>query len=109
MMIQYALHESAYLDAAKYYHKVWETPSIKEEVNGRGREACTSRPKRRYFTHFLYIRLSNTLCTMLFLHHMTTSNPTCFTVCSSTPHLQDSSCTSKLPTQWQEHRIHRLP
>ena len=109
MMIQYALHESAYLDAAKYYHKVWETPSIKEEVNGRGREACTSGPKRRCFTHFLYIRLSNTLCTMLFLHHMTTSNPTCFTVCSSTPHLQDSSCTSKLPTQWQEHRIHRLP
>ncbi|KAI1789766.1 hypothetical protein LXA43DRAFT_1182999 [Ganoderma leucocontextum] len=39
MMIQYALYQSAYLDAAKYYHKVWETPSIKEEVNGRGREA----------------------------------------------------------------------
>ncbi|TBU34673.1 hypothetical protein BD311DRAFT_290970 [Dichomitus squalens] len=39
MMIQYALHQSAYLDAAKYYHKVWETPAIKEEVNGRGREA----------------------------------------------------------------------
>ena len=38
MMIQYALHQSAYLDAAKYYHKVWETPSIKEEVDGRGRE-----------------------------------------------------------------------
>ncbi|KAI0361366.1 hypothetical protein OH77DRAFT_1417609 [Trametes cingulata] len=39
MMIQYALHESSYLDAAKYYHKVWETPAIKEDVNGRGREA----------------------------------------------------------------------
>lgn len=38
MMIQYALHESSYLDAAKYYHKVWETPSIKEDVDGRGRE-----------------------------------------------------------------------
>ena len=38
MMIQYALHQSAYLDAAKYYHKVWETPSIKDDVNGRGRE-----------------------------------------------------------------------
>ncbi|OBZ79449.1 26S proteasome non-ATPase regulatory subunit 12 [Grifola frondosa] len=39
MMIQYALNKSAYLDAAKYYHKVWETPTIKEEVDGRGREA----------------------------------------------------------------------
>lgn len=38
MMIQYALYGSTYLDAAKYYHKVWETPSIKEDVNGRGRE-----------------------------------------------------------------------
>ncbi|OCH94729.1 hypothetical protein OBBRIDRAFT_722283 [Obba rivulosa] len=39
MMIQFALKHSAYLDAAKYYYKVWETPSIKEEVDGRGREA----------------------------------------------------------------------
>ncbi|KAI0639648.1 PCI-domain-containing protein [Trametes polyzona] len=39
MMIQYALHGSSYLDAAKYYHKVWETPTIKDDVNGRGREA----------------------------------------------------------------------
>ncbi|KAH9948172.1 PCI-domain-containing protein [Amylocystis lapponica] len=39
MMIQYDLQQSAYLDAAKHYYKVWETPSIKEEVNGRGREA----------------------------------------------------------------------
>ncbi|RDX51116.1 PCI-domain-containing protein [Lentinus brumalis] len=39
MMIQYALYQSAYLDAAKYYYKVWETPSIKEDVDGRGREA----------------------------------------------------------------------
>ncbi|EMD41952.1 hypothetical protein CERSUDRAFT_43251 [Gelatoporia subvermispora B] len=39
MMIQYALKHSSYLDAAKHYHKVWETPSIKEEVDGRGREA----------------------------------------------------------------------
>ncbi|KAH9898160.1 hypothetical protein C8Q73DRAFT_663927 [Cubamyces lactineus] len=39
MMIQYALHQSSYLDAAKYYHKVWETPTIKEDVNGRGKEA----------------------------------------------------------------------
>lgn len=45
MMIQYALKQSAYLDAAKYYHKVWETPSIKEEELGRGREA---------FAHVVY-------------------------------------------------------
>lgn len=49
MMIQYALYGSTYLDAAKYYHKVWETPSIKEDVNGRGREVRGS--------HFDIVRL----------------------------------------------------
>ncbi|OCH88783.1 hypothetical protein OBBRIDRAFT_836297 [Obba rivulosa] len=39
MMIRFALKHNAYLDAAKYYYKNWETPSIKEEVDGRGREA----------------------------------------------------------------------
>lgn len=38
LMIQYALHGSEYLDVAKYYHKVWETPSIKEDVTDKGRE-----------------------------------------------------------------------
>ena len=38
MMIQYALQHSEYLDATKYYHKVWDTPAIKADVNGRGRE-----------------------------------------------------------------------
>ena len=45
MMIQYALNHDQYLDAAKYYHKVWETPSIKEDESGKGREvrlACRS-------------------------------------------------------------------
>ena len=37
-MIQYALHESAYLDAAKYYHEIWETATVKEDVTGKGRE-----------------------------------------------------------------------
>lgn len=37
MMVQHGLHHSAYLDVAKYYHKVWETPSIKEDVSGKGR------------------------------------------------------------------------
>ncbi|THH17768.1 hypothetical protein EUX98_g9060 [Antrodiella citrinella] len=39
MMIEYALNQSEYLDAAKYYYKIWETASIKEDENGRGREA----------------------------------------------------------------------
>ncbi|KIM70386.1 hypothetical protein SCLCIDRAFT_529641 [Scleroderma citrinum Foug A] len=30
-MIQQALRQSAYLDVAKYYEKVWDTPSIKED------------------------------------------------------------------------------
>lgn len=36
-MIQHALHGSAYLDCAKYYYKVWETPSIKEDVDDKGK------------------------------------------------------------------------
>lgn len=39
-MIQFALNQSSYLDAAKYYHKVWETPSIKSDEARRGREVC---------------------------------------------------------------------
>jgi 26S proteasome regulatory subunit N5 len=38
-MIQHALHGSSYLDAAKYYHKVWETPSVKEDAAGKGKMA----------------------------------------------------------------------
>lgn len=38
-MIQHALHASSYLDTAQYYHKVWETPSIKSDESGKGREA----------------------------------------------------------------------
>lgn len=40
-MIQHALHQSAYLDVAKYYHKVWETPTIKEDVDGKGNAVST--------------------------------------------------------------------
>ncbi|KAF8632947.1 hypothetical protein AX15_001553 [Amanita polypyramis BW_CC] len=39
LMIQHALHYSSYLDVAKYYYKVWETPSIKSDVNDKGRAA----------------------------------------------------------------------
>jgi 26S proteasome regulatory subunit N5 len=41
-MIQHALHSSAYLDVAKYYYKVWETPSIKEDVHGKGKTVSSS-------------------------------------------------------------------
>lgn len=37
-MIQHALHASSYLDAAKHYYKVWETPSVKGDEAGKGRE-----------------------------------------------------------------------
>ncbi|KZS95799.1 PCI-domain-containing protein [Sistotremastrum niveocremeum HHB9708] len=38
LMIKYGLHTEAYLDVAKYWYKVWETPSIKsdEGENGKG-------------------------------------------------------------------------
>jgi len=39
LMIQFALRYSNYLDVAKYFHKVWDTPVIKEETEGRGKEA----------------------------------------------------------------------
>ncbi|KAF8898941.1 hypothetical protein BD779DRAFT_1637987 [Infundibulicybe gibba] len=37
LMIEHALHQSSYLDVAKYYYKVWETPSIKKDVADKGR------------------------------------------------------------------------
>jgi 26S proteasome regulatory subunit N5 len=42
MMIQHALNQDAYLDVAKYYYKVWETPSIKEDVANKGKAVCFS-------------------------------------------------------------------
>ena len=36
-MVQYGLRHHAYLDIAKHYHKVWETPSIKEDVQDKGK------------------------------------------------------------------------
>jgi len=36
-MIQHALHQNNYLDVAKYYYKVWETPSIKEDTEDKGK------------------------------------------------------------------------
>ncbi|GLB35964.1 putative motif in proteasome subunits, Int-6, Nip-1 and TRIP-15 [Lyophyllum shimeji] len=39
LMIQHALHQNGYLDVAKYYYKVWETPSIKEDTEDKGKAA----------------------------------------------------------------------
>lgn len=39
LMIQHALKHKDFLDVTKYYYKVWETPSIKEDENGKGKEA----------------------------------------------------------------------
>ena len=44
MLIQHALHSSAYLDVAKYYYKIWETPSVKEDESGKGRVVCSDPP-----------------------------------------------------------------
>lgn len=46
MMIQHALHQDEYLDVAKYYYKVWETPTIKEDTNGKGK-AVSATPSRK--------------------------------------------------------------
>lgn len=40
-MIQHALKHDNYLDVAKYYEKVWETPSIKEDTNDKGKTVST--------------------------------------------------------------------
>jgi len=37
-MIQYSLHHTEYLEVANHYYKVWETPSVKEDVKGKGQE-----------------------------------------------------------------------
>ncbi|KAF9777438.1 hypothetical protein BJ322DRAFT_1102336 [Thelephora terrestris] len=42
MLIQHALHSSAYLDVAKYYPQNLETPSVKEDESGKGRVYTTS-------------------------------------------------------------------
>ena len=47
-MVQHALQQASYLDVAKYYYKVWETPSIKEDVNGKGKAVCGACPEYIY-------------------------------------------------------------
>lgn len=48
-MIQHALHHGEYLEVAKHYYKVWETPSIKEDVNDKGKAVSTILPLLEIF------------------------------------------------------------
>lgn len=52
-MIQHALQQSTYLDVAKYYYKVWETPSIKEDVDDKGK--AVSSLSIFTYTNLIYI------------------------------------------------------
>ena len=94
-MIQFALHESSYLDAAKYFYKVWETPTIKEEVTGRGREVRNLRLLRLAATHLDTPRHLSISCTTSFLRRTITSSLICSTVSSSTPPSRGWNSTSK--------------
>lgn len=67
-MIQHALHESAYLDATKYYYKVWETPSVKEDTKGKGMSV-------RSFPLVLYQSFSNL--------HQTLEHIVCYIILAS--------------------------
>lgn len=70
MMVQHGLHHTAYLDVAKYYYKVWETPSIKEDVSGKGRIVRRFAHERLVTTlTFGCLRPSNTSSTSSFSHH----------------------------------------
>ena len=75
MMVQYGLRHHAYLDVAKYYRKVWETSSIQEDVQGKGKTVrgdsivSTSQPD-------VSLRLLSTLFTMSHSPPTTTNNQT---------------------------------
>ncbi|KAG6817714.1 hypothetical protein H0H87_004505 [Tephrocybe sp. NHM501043] len=48
LMIQHALHQNNYLDVAKFYYKVWETPSIKDDTDDKGRACFVTRELMRW-------------------------------------------------------------
>ena len=76
MMVQYGLRHHAYLDVAKYYHKVWETPSIKEDVGGKGKTVSLTFLNLNVPELDTFSRHSNTLFTMSLLLHTTTNSLT---------------------------------
>jgi hypothetical protein len=75
MMVQYGLRHHAYLDVAKYYHKVWETPSIKD-VGGKGKTVSLTFLNLHVPDLDVFSRHSNTLFTMSLLLHTTTNSLT---------------------------------
>jgi 26S proteasome regulatory subunit N5 len=76
-MVQYGLRHHAYLDVAKFYHKVWETPSIKEDVNGKGKTVRFVLSAPHALIKFdVSERRSNTLFTTLLSPRTTTNSPT---------------------------------
>jgi hypothetical protein len=76
MMVQYGLRHHAYLDVAKYYHKVWETPSIKEDVNGKGKTVRYDSLLYASFESNISPRRLNTSFTTLLFLLMTTNSLT---------------------------------
>jgi 26S proteasome regulatory subunit N5 len=44
LMIQHALKHSSYLDCAKYWYKIWETPSVKEDTSDKGKSVSMHDP-----------------------------------------------------------------
>ena len=94
MMIHYALHNSEYLDVAKHYHKIWETPSIKADETGRGKEAGILPLQHRYSVADESRRHSNTSSTMSCLRPTIMSSQICFTASSIIPPCQSSNYTS---------------
>ena len=110
-MIQYALHNSEYLDVAQYYHKIWETPSVKDDTNGKGREVSGHSCELGINLNFPR-RLWNMWCTTSCSPHMTTNNQTCCIACSSIPSSQSLNSTSMcIPFDFRCHNkssIYRL-
>lgn len=76
MMVKYGLHNHAYLDVAKNYHKVWETPSIKEDVGGKGKTVRLDFIPSTLNEVDVSPRRSNTSFTMLLSPLMTMNSPT---------------------------------
>lgn len=82
LMIQHALHHDSYLDVAKYYYKVWETPSIKEDITDKGK-AVGLNPLHNGLSMSYFSRPSNTSSTISYLHLITTNNQICSTIYTS--------------------------
>ena len=67
-MVQHALQHASYLDVAKYYYKVWETPSIKEDVSGKGKAVCG--PCSEYIYHLRSLQaLEHIVCYIVLAPH----------------------------------------